>query len=129
MTGLESLRLAEDFFAADEEMLALARALLLGAVERWPDTAVVTQKTQVGLGGPRPFCALYPPRKAADRKAHALGLSLFLPRVPDCPRIAAAAEPYPGRFTHHFAVSFPEEMDESFFSLVEEAYAFAMSKR
>ena len=41
MTDLESLRLAEDFFAADEEMLALARALILGALERWPDTAVV----------------------------------------------------------------------------------------
>ena len=124
MTDLESLRLAEDFFAADEEMLALARSLLLGALERWPDTAVVTQKTQVGLGGPRPFCALYPSRKAADRKAHALGLSLFLPRVPDCPRIAAAAEPYPGRFTCHMVVGSEAELDEELWAWMAEARRF-----
>ena len=124
MTDLESLRLAEDFFAADEEMLALARALLLGALERWPDTAVVTQKTQVGLGGPRPFCALYPPRKAADRKAHALGLSLFLPYAPESPRIAAAAEPYPGRFTCHMVVGSEAELDEELWAWLTEARQF-----
>ena len=124
MTGLESLRLAEDFFAADEEMLALARALLLGALERWPDTAVVTQKTQVGLGGPRPFCALYPPRKAADRKAHALGLSLFLPRVPESAPIAAAAKPYPGRFTCHMVVASEAELDEELWAWMAEARRF-----
>ena len=124
MTDLESLRLAEDFFAADEEMLALARALILGALERWPDTVIAVQKTQVGLGGPRPFCALYPPRKAADRKAHALGLSLFLPRVPDCPRIAAAAEPYPGRFTCHMVVEREAELDEELWAWLTEARQF-----
>ena len=124
MTDLESLRLAEDFFAADEEMLALARALILGALERWPDTVIAAQKTQVGLGGPRPFCALYPPRKAADRKAHALGLSLFLPRVPDCPRIAAAAEPYPGRFTCHMVVGSEAELDEELWAWLTEARQF-----
>jgi len=124
MTDLESLRLAEDFFAADEEMLALARALILGALERWPDTVIATQKTQVGLGGPRPFCALYPPRKAADRKAHALGLSLFLPRVPDCSRIAAAAETYPGRFTCHMVVGSEAELDEELWAWLTEARQF-----
>ena len=124
MTDLESLRLAEDFFAADEEMLALARALILGALERWPDTVIAAQKTQVGLGGPRPFCALYPPRRAADRKAHALGLNLFLPRVPDCPRIAAATEPYPGRFTCHMVVGSEAELDEELWAWMAEARQF-----
>ena len=124
MTDLESLRLAEDFFAADTEMLALARALILGALERWPDTAIVTQKTQVGLGGPRPFCALYPPRKAADRKAHALGVSLFLPYAPESERIAMAVEAYPGRFTCHMVVRNAAELDEALWAWLAEARQF-----
>ena len=124
MTDLESLRLAEDFFAANPEMWAPARSLLLGALERWPDTAVVTQKTQVGLGGPRPFCALYPPRKAADRKAHALGLSLFLPYAPESERIAMAVEAYPGRFTCHMVAGSEAELDEELWAWMAEAQRF-----
>ena len=124
MTDLESLRLAEAFFAADEEMAALARSLLLGVLERWPDAAVVTQKTQVGLGDPRPFCALYPPRRAADRKAHALGLSLFLPYAPESARIVTAVEAYPGRFTCHMAVRDAAELDEELWAWMAEARQF-----
>ena len=124
MTALESLRLAEDFFAADEEMLALARALILGALERWPDTVIAVQKTQVGLGGPRPFCALYPPRRAANRKAHALGLSLFLPYAPESERIAMAVEAYPGRFTCHMVVGSEAELDEELWAWMAEARQF-----
>ena len=58
MTDLESLRLAEAFFARKPEALPSVRAFLLGALERWPEAELVTQKSQVGLRDPRPFCAL-----------------------------------------------------------------------
>ena len=124
MRDPESLRLAEDFFAADETMLALARSLILEALERWPDAAVVTQKTQVGLSDPRPFCALYPPRKAADRKAHALGLSLFLPYAPESARIAMAVETYSGRFTCHTVVGSAADLDGELWAWLAEARQF-----
>ena len=124
MMDLESLRLAEDFFAADEGTLALSRSLLLDALEWWPEAVVVTQKTQVGLSDPRPFCALYPPRKAADRKTHALGLSLFLPYAPESERIAMAVEAYPGRFTCHMVVGSEAELDEELWTWLAEARQF-----
>ena len=55
---LEALRLAEAFFARKPEALPSVRAFLLGALERWPETEIVTQKSQVGLRDPRPYCAL-----------------------------------------------------------------------
>ena len=118
---LEALRLAENFFSADPQVLALVRELLLGALERWPDTAIVPRKSQVGLSGPRPFCALYPARRAADRREHALGVSLFLGRP--LPPPATAVEAYPGRFTNHIVLR-PETLDETFWLLLEEARQF-----
>ena len=60
---LEALRLAEAFFARKPEALPSVRAVLLGALERWPETKIVTQKSQVGLRDPRPYCALTAPGK------------------------------------------------------------------
>ena len=60
---LEALRLAEAFFARKPEALPSVRAFLPGALERWPETEIVTQKSQVGLRDPRPYCALTAPGK------------------------------------------------------------------
>ena len=81
--SLESLRLAEAFFAERPELLATVRAFLTEAWERWPETEVVTQKSQVTLRGPRPFCALSThirfPRMPGPCY---VTLSLFLPPIP-----------------------------------------------
>ena len=94
--SLESLRLAEAFFAERPELLSTVRAFLTEAWERWPETEVVTQKSQVTLRGPRPFCALSThirfPRMPGPCY---VTLSLFLPRsLPDL-RGGMAVEPYP----------------------------------
>ena len=60
---LEALRLAEAFFARKPQALPSVRSFLLGALERWPETEIVTQKSQVGLRDPRPYCALTAPGK------------------------------------------------------------------
>lgn len=122
---LEALRLAEDFFAAkDPYTLDILRPLLWGALERWPEVQIVTQKSQVGLRDPRPFCAIYPPRAAQDRKAHALGFSLFLPRPLSSSRISMAVEPYPGRWTNHMVLSSPEDVDAELWQWMTEARRF-----
>ena len=45
MTDLESLRLAEEFFARRPEVLPTVRAFLSGALERWPEAQIITQKS------------------------------------------------------------------------------------
>ena len=40
---LEALRLAEDFFRYDPEVLPFVRCFLLEALERWPETEIFIQ--------------------------------------------------------------------------------------
>jgi len=68
-------------------------------------------------------------RKLKGTAKDSLGVTLGLNRRLEDGRAVAVSQPYPGRYTHHFAVADVEEMGEGFFSLVEEAYAFAMGKR
>lgn len=117
------------FFDGQPAVLALYAVFREKLVSRWPDVQIKVQKTQISFYNRHLFaCVFLPVRKFPNTPREYLGVTLGLARRAE-ERAAAISEPYPGRFTHHFAVSFPEEMDESFFSLVEEAYAFAMSKR
>lgn len=99
---LEALRLAEAFFAQKPEALPSVRAFLLGALERWSGTEIVTQKSQVALRDPRPYCALTAPgRRVKGRETPGALLSLFLPRPLEADCLLLAVEAYPGRFTNH----------------------------
>ena len=129
MMDLEALRLAEEFFSKKPEALPAVRAFLLGALERWPETEIVTQKSQVGLRDPRPYCALWVPGKHI--KGHATpgaALSLFLPRPLETERLIMAVEPYPGRFTNHLALSGPEDADAALWNWTAEARRFRCGK-
>ncbi|WP_295579662.1 DUF5655 domain-containing protein [uncultured Oscillibacter sp.] len=124
---LEALRQAEAFFCQwKPELVPVARAFLDRCLERWPETAVVTQKSQVGLRDPRPYCALWPPTHGGFRRRPRdfLVVSLFLPERLDSPRVEAAVEPYPGRWTTHLLLSAPEEVDEELLEWVAQARRF-----
>lgn len=43
-------------------------------------------------------------------------------------RAAAETEPYPGRWTTHFVISSPSDLDEELFDWIEQAYQFAQAK-
>ena len=51
---------------------------------------------------------------------------LFAPLESD--RVAAKTEPYPGRWTTHFVISSPSDLDEELFDWIEQAYQFAQAK-
>ena len=111
--SLESLRLAEAFFAERPELLSTVRAFLTEAWERWPETEVVTQKSQVTLRGPRPFCAL--------------STHIRFPRMPGpcyVTRGGMAVEPYPGRWANHLPLFHPADLDTQLWGWVAEAQAF-----
>jgi len=55
-----------------------------------------------------------------------LTLGLSAPLESD--RVAAKAEPYPGRWTTHFVISSPSDLDEKLFDWIELAYSFAQEK-
>ena len=126
MMELETLRLAEAFFARKPEALPSVRAFLLEALERWPETEIVTQKSQVGLRDPRPFCALTAPGKhVKGRAVPGALLSLFLPRPLETEALILAVEAYPGRFTNHLILpADPADFDELLWGWVADARRF-----
>ena len=54
--------------------------------------------------------------------------TLGLPAPLESARVAAKTEPYPGRWTTHFVISGPSDLDEELFGWVAQAYWFAQGK-
>lgn len=119
------------FFDRDPAVLPIYEALEARALAGVENVSVRVQKTQITFTNPRVFAAVsfLPVRKKAQRPEHYLTLTLGLNRRLDSPRVDAAAEPYPGRWTHHFLLSSPEEVDGELLAWVREASAFAAAKR
>ncbi len=92
---------------------------------------VKVQKTQIAFSNRRQFAfvSFLPVRKAKERPEVYIMVTFGLGYRLKSPRIDAAVEPYPGRFTHHVMVSGTEEIDDELMKWVKEAAAFSASKR
>ena len=95
------------------------------------NVTIRVQKTQITYTNPRVFAAVsfLPVRKKAQRPKHYVTVTLGLNRRLDSPRVDAASESYPARWTHHLLISSPEEIDDELIAWVREAAAFSASKR
>lgn len=105
---------------------AEAAILACGASE------MAVARTQVSWGNPFKFAFLSkPPRGLVSRgrPEDCLLLSFGLDHRAEHPRIAAAANPYPNRWTHHVVLAEPGDIDETVKIWLEEAYLFAKNKK
>ncbi len=119
------------FFEKDPAAAALYEVFeskTLAAVE---NAAVRVQKTQITFTNPKVFAAvsLLPVRKKDKRPPHYITVTLGLDRRLDSPRVDGAVEPYPRRWTHHFMIGSPEEVDGELMGWVRDAAALAAGKR
>ena len=117
------------FFDGHTEALGLYQALealLCG----FPNVNKRVQKTQITFRNRHVFACVSFARvkRKAELPEPWLVLTLGLPAPLDSPRVAVKTEPYPGRWTHHFVLSRPEELDGELRSWIREAYAFAEMK-
>ena len=89
------------------------------------------QKSQITLKNRRVFGAVsfLAARRAKERPDPYLTITLGLGRRLDSPRVDQVSEPYPGRWTHHFVLGSPDEVDGELMGWVREAYDFAAAKR
>ena len=116
------------FFAGKPEEEVLARQVLTWLLAELPGTDIRVQKSQITFRGRYNFGALSLPRRAQDKRAHTLLLTLGLPARLDTDRVAVATEPYPGRWTHHIPLTSPQDLDEELRGWVHAAYQFAETK-
>lgn len=119
------------FFSRDPAVLPIYEAFEARVLAEAENVSIRVQKTQITFTNPRVFAAVsfLPVRKKAQRPEHYLTLTLGLNRRLDSRRVDAATEPYPGRWTHHFLLASPEEVDEELLAWVREAASFAVAKR
>ncbi len=119
------------FFEKDPAALPLYEALERAVRELVPDVGIKVQKTQITYTNPKVFAAvsLRPARRKAERPEHFITVTLGLNRRLDSPRVDAASEPYPARWTHHLMISSAGEIDGELLGWVAEAAAFSASKR
>ena len=100
---------------------ALRRALA-GA---YPDMSVKVSKTQISFYNRHLFAMTSLPRRKGDSY---LLVSFGLGRRESSPRVMQAVEPYPGRWTHHAALTREADLDGELLGCLEEARGFCRAK-
>ena len=101
-----------------------------GWTGRFRRETVKVQKSQISFYGRHLFAAAsLPVRRRKDWPKMCLMVTGGLPYRLDSPRVVAASEPYPGRWTHHVLVTEADQIDEELMGWLREAWDFAESKR
>ena len=128
MKGFSSAELL--FFQGREEALPLYGAVLERIYEACPEVRIEVKKTQISFFARYMFAAasFTPVGPARDRPRPFLTVSLCLPERLEGPRVAAAVEPYPGRWTIHILLGRPEDADGALTGWLQRAAAFAARK-
>lgn len=118
------------FFDQHLEALPLYEALEQQVRAQVPDVQVKVQKTQISFYNRHLFACVsfLRVKRKKDLPPAYLVVTVGLARRLDSPRVAAAVEAYPGRWTHHIVVSAPEQIDGELMGWVQEAAAFAAQK-
>lgn len=119
------------FFGERAAALPLYEALENRILSEIENVTVKVQKTQISFANRHNFAfvSFLPVRKAKDRPKTYITVTVGLRRHLDSPRVDAATEPYPNRWTHHLLISDPAEVDDELMGWIREAAAFSAGKR
>ncbi|MCI9018065.1 MAG: hypothetical protein HFI27_04115 [Lachnospiraceae bacterium] len=119
------------FFDKHPEALPLYEALEERILAEIRDVKIKVQKTQITFSNKRNFAfvSFLPVRKAGERPDIFIVVTFGLSYRKESPRIDAATEPYPNRWTHHMLISQTEEIDDELMGWIEEAAVFSAGKR
>jgi hypothetical protein len=119
------------FFSGHSAALPIYEALEAALCEKWPGTKKRVRKTQITFYDRHVFaCVSFQRvRRKAELPEPWLVLTLGLPCPLESERVAVQSEPYPGRWTTHFVLGGPEELDGELLAWIGEAYDFSQAKR
>lgn len=118
------------FFDQQRDALPIYEAFEEALFARLPDTRMKVQETQISFYNKHQFCCVsflrVRPKKELSQPY--LVVTFGLEQALQSPRIAAATEPYPNRWTHHVVLASLLEVDDELMCWVEEAAAFSAVK-
>lgn len=97
---------------------------------RFPESRIKVQKSQISYYNRHLYACVsfLKVKKKVELPDDYFVLTLGLPAPLESDRVAAKTEPYPGRWTTHFIISDPSDLDEELFDWIEQAYQFAQAK-
>ena len=118
------------FFDQMPDALPLYEALLRRMQAEIGEIQVKVQRTQISFYRRRMFgCVSFARvRRRADCPQCWFTLTFGLDRRVESPRLEAAAEPYPNRWTHHLLISGEEDIDGELMGWLRQAADFAAVK-
>ncbi len=119
------------FFNEKPAALPLYEAFAQRLLAEIDNVTIKVQKTQISFSNRHNFAfvSFLPVRKAKDRPKIYITVTFGLQYKKESPRIDAASEPYPNRWTHHMLISSVEEIDDELMGWIKEAAAFSAGKR
>ena len=119
------------FFNEHPAALPLYEAFMERLLAEIDNVTIKVQKTQISFSNKYNFAfvSFLPVRKAKERSKVYITISFGLRYRKESPRIDAASEPYPNRWTHHMLISSPDEIDDELMEWIKEAAVFSAGKR
>lgn len=119
------------FFGERVSALPLYETLERRILDEIDDVTIKVQKTQISFANKHNFAfvSFLPVRKAKARPKTWVTVTIGLRRRLDSPRVDAAVEPYPNRWTHHLLISDLVEIDDELMGWIKEAGEFSAGKR
>ena len=118
------------FFSEHPAAVPIFEELEARLRDKIPQMQLRVRTTQISFYQRRMFgCVSFLPlRRRRDLPADYLTVTFGLDHRVLSPRIEAATEPYPNRWTHHLLVSCPQEIDDELIGWLIEAAHFAAIK-
>lgn len=97
---------------------------------RFPESRIKVRRTQISYYNRHLYACVsfLKVKKKAELPEDYFVLTLGLSAPLESDRVAVKTEPYPGRWTTHFVISSPADLDEELFNWIEQAYNFAQAK-
>ena len=118
------------FFDRHQAVYPLYACFQEKLLARFPESRIKVQKTQISYYNRHLYACVsfLKVKKKAELPEDYFVLTLGLSAPLESDRVAVKTEPYPGRWTTHFVISSPADLDEELFDWIEQAYNFAQVK-
>ena len=118
------------FFGRHQGVYPLYECFQEKLLSRFPESRIKVQKSQISFYNRHLYACVsfLKVKQKAELPLDYFVLTLGLPAPLESDRAAAKTEPYPGRWTTHFVISRPSDLDKDLFGWIEQAYNFAQSK-
>ena len=118
------------FFDRHQAVYPLYACFQEKLLARFPESQIKVQKSQISYYNRHLYACVsfLKVKKKAELPEDYFVLTLGLSAPLESDRVAVKTEPYPGRWTTHFVISSPADLDEELFDWIEQAYNFAQVK-